>query len=89
MKEEIFACAWEYTRCVIPQYTNWSRYIAFMRIIIMGIVAEFRGNLVDVTTGDEVLGYNLSDVLDALFLGTADWYTSPSSSGTFHRGMIR
>ena len=55
----------------------------------MGIVAEFRGNLVDVTTGDEVLGYNLSDVLDALFLGTADWYTSPSSSGIFHRGMIR
>ncbi|CBX99537.1 hypothetical protein LEMA_P087760.1 [Plenodomus lingam JN3] len=72
MKQEIFACAWEYTRCVIPQYTNWPRYVAFMRIIIIGIVAEFRGNLVDVTAGDDMMGYNLSTVLDALFLGTAD-----------------
>jgi hypothetical protein len=40
IKAEAFACAWEYTRCVIPQYTNWARYVAFMRIIVMGIVAE-------------------------------------------------
>ena len=74
VKEEVFACAWEYTRCVIPQYTNWPRYVAFMRIIVMGIIAEFRGTLVDVTAGDEILGYNLSEVLDDLFLGTADRY---------------
>src|ERR1700761_6291577 len=30
---ETLACAWEYARCVIPQYTNWSRYLAFIRII--------------------------------------------------------
>jgi hypothetical protein len=48
---ETLACAWEYTRCVIPQFTNWERYVAFTRIIVIGIVAEFRGALVDVTTG--------------------------------------
>ncbi|KAI1663829.1 hypothetical protein Ptr902_09579 [Pyrenophora tritici-repentis] len=72
VKGEVFACAWEYTRCVIPQYTNWPRYVAFMRTIVIGIIAEFRGSMVDVTAGDEILGYNLSEVLDALFLGTAD-----------------
>ncbi len=68
-KAEIFACAWEYTRCVIPQYTNWNRYVAFMRTIVMGIVAEFRGSLVDVTAGDDILGYDLSATLAALFEG--------------------
>lgn len=70
VKEEIFACAWEYTRCVIPQYTNWSRYISFTRTIIISIVAEFRGDLVDVVTGDIFLGYNLSETLANLFEGT-------------------
>ncbi|KAF2754940.1 hypothetical protein EJ05DRAFT_494378 [Pseudovirgaria hyperparasitica] len=73
VKQEVFACAWEYTRCVIPQYTNWKRYIAFMRIIIMGVIAEFKGSLVDVTAGDNILGYNLQEVLDDLFAGTADY----------------
>lgn len=31
VKAEVFACAWEYARSVIPQYTNWGRYVAFMR----------------------------------------------------------
>ncbi|KAH8585702.1 BcABA3 [Bisporella sp. PMI_857] len=70
LKEEVFACAWEYTRCVIPQYTNWNRYVAFMRIIIMGIIAEFRGSMVDVTAGDNILGYSLDGTLAALFAGT-------------------
>lgn len=43
VKAEVFACAWEYSRCVIPHYTNWKRYVAFMRIIIIGTIAEFRG----------------------------------------------
>ncbi|KAJ4385999.1 Molybdenum cofactor sulfurase [Gnomoniopsis smithogilvyi] len=70
IKAECFACAWEYTRCVIPQYTNWTRYVAFMRTIIIGIIAEFKGHMVDVSAGDEILGYNLQDVLDGLFKGT-------------------
>ncbi|TLS25786.1 hypothetical protein PpBr36_06879 [Pyricularia pennisetigena] len=71
LKQEAYACAWEYTRCVIPQYTNWDRYVAFMRTIIIGIIAEFRGELVDVAGSDSIMGcYSLSAVLDALFEGT-------------------
>lgn len=69
-KGEILACAWEYSRSVIPQYTNWKRYVAFMRIIVIGIIAEFRGDLVDVTAGPEILGYDLDGVLDGIFHGT-------------------
>lgn len=70
IKAECFACAWEYTRCVIPQYTNWNRYVAFMRTIIIGIIAEFKGHMVDVSAGDDILGYNLQEVLDGLFQDT-------------------
>ncbi|KAJ8114722.1 hypothetical protein OPT61_g3466 [Boeremia exigua] len=70
VKEEVFATAWEYSRSVIPQYTNWSRYVAFIRIIIIGTIAEFRGELVDVVNNDDILGYNLEEVLDTLFKGT-------------------
>jgi hypothetical protein len=70
LKQEVYACAWEYTRCVIPQYTNWKRYVAFMRTIIIGIIAEFRGELVDVVSSDFILGYSLNAVLDDLFEGT-------------------
>ncbi|CAN9248046.1 unnamed protein product [Alternaria alternata] len=71
VKQEIFATAWEYTRCVIPEYTNWSRYVAFMRIIVMGIIAEFKGSLMDVANDDNVVGYSLTEVLDTLCGGTA------------------
>ncbi|KAF7557305.1 hypothetical protein G7Z17_g856 [Cylindrodendrum hubeiense] len=70
VKAEAFACAWEYSRCVIPQYTNWNRYVAFMRTIVMGIIAEFRGDLVDVAAGDSILGYSLEGTLAELFEGT-------------------
>ncbi len=39
---------------MIPTYTNWGRYVAFMRTIVMGIVAEFRGALVDVAASDRI-----------------------------------
>ncbi|KAJ7148455.1 hypothetical protein C8R43DRAFT_518863 [Mycena crocata] len=70
VKAEVFACAWEYSRSVIPQYTNWNRYLAFMRTIIMWIIAEFEGSLGDMTAGDEILGYSLTQVLASLFEGT-------------------
>ncbi|AEK46506.1 hypothetical protein RAM_40195 [Amycolatopsis mediterranei S699] len=67
---ETLACAWEYTRCVIPQFIDWDRYIAFTRIIVIGIIAEFRGGLVDVAAGDNLLGYDLDELLDTVFAGT-------------------
>lgn len=74
VKQEIFATAWEYTRCVIPEYTNWPRYVAFMRIIVMGIIAEFSGGLMDVANDDNVVGYSLTEVLNTLCGGTAGQY---------------
>lgn len=69
-KREALACGWEYARCVIPQYTNWERYLAFVRVIIISIIAEFRGNLVDIAAGDNVLGYDVGEIIDTLFKGT-------------------
>lgn len=74
VKEEILATAWEYSRSVIPQYNNWSRYVAFMRIIVIGTIAEFCGELVNVIDNDDILGYNLQEVLDTLFKGTPGQY---------------
>ncbi|RFU80097.1 aba 3 [Trichoderma arundinaceum] len=67
--EESLACAWEYTRCVIPQYTNWNRYIAFCRIIVIGVIAEFRGGLVNVAESNHLLGYDLEELLNIVFGG--------------------
>ena len=69
-KDEVLTTAFEYARTVIPKYTNWKRYVAFMRIIMIGTIAEFRGSLVDVLAGDDMLGYNLNEVLATLFAGT-------------------
>jgi hypothetical protein len=71
--EETLACSWEYTRSIIPNFTNWPRYIAFCRIICMGILAEVHGGLVDIVNTDEVLGYNVQEQLDILFRGTAGY----------------
>lgn len=71
VKAEILACAWEYSRSIIPQYTNWKRYVAFMRIIIIGTIAEFRGSLFDMAEdADNMLGYSLDQVLHDLFEDT-------------------
>ncbi|EPE28126.1 hypothetical protein GLAREA_04917 [Glarea lozoyensis ATCC 20868] len=70
VKAEIFGTAWEYTRVVIPTYTDWPRYVAFLRMIVVAVVAEFRGDLVDVMAGSDVLGYNLDDLVYTVFAGT-------------------
>ncbi|KAJ6559528.1 hypothetical protein B0H19DRAFT_1288899 [Mycena capillaripes] len=69
VKAETFACAWEYARSVIPHYTSWERYIAFMRIIIIGTICEFNGRTVDVMASDNLLGHSLSGLFDTLFQG--------------------
>lgn len=70
-KDEILTCAYQYTRCIIPQYTNRRKDIAFTRTIIIGTIAEFRGELVDVTAGDNILGFDLAAILADLFEGSA------------------
>lgn len=46
--DETLTTAWEYTRCVIPTFTNRTRYIAFVRLIAVTTVAEYHGSLVDI-----------------------------------------
>ncbi|KAJ7892004.1 hypothetical protein B0H13DRAFT_2234806 [Mycena leptocephala] len=70
VKAEILVCAWEYARSVIPHYTNWERYIAFIRVVMIGVVAEFNGRTIDMLASDTLLGYSLSGVLDTLLQGT-------------------
>jgi hypothetical protein len=69
-KQEALACGWEYARCVIPQYTNWKRYLAFVRVVVLAIVAEFRGELVDIAKDEVILGYSVQGLVDDMFLGT-------------------
>ncbi|KAJ7211520.1 hypothetical protein C8J57DRAFT_1399862 [Mycena rebaudengoi] len=70
IKAEILTCAFEYARCVIPCYTNWDRFLAWIRLLVMTIVVEFKGDMVDVIAGDKILGYSLSGNLSTLFEGT-------------------
>lgn len=69
---EMLACTWEYSRCVVPEFTNWERYIALARLGVTTVLAELRGELVDLTADDTlVAGYDLDELLDTLFGGTA------------------
>ncbi|KAJ7443420.1 hypothetical protein B0H11DRAFT_1748474 [Mycena galericulata] len=70
VKAEILSTSWEFARCVIPHYTNWNRYIAYTRCLVLSTTAEFNGDIVDVLAGDNILGYSLSGILAALFEGT-------------------
>ncbi|MFI6515589.1 hypothetical protein ACIBF1_08540 [Spirillospora sp. NPDC050679] len=64
---ETLACGWEYTRCVVPQFTNQERYRALVRLVNIGIIAEFRGTMVDVVAGDRAVGYDIEELLDTVF----------------------
>lgn len=69
-RAEVLACAWEYVRCVVPEFTSWERYVALVRIIAIGIVAEFHGDGIDAAAEDRVLGYDLDGLLESLFGGS-------------------
>ncbi|MCI3273924.1 hypothetical protein [Streptomyces cylindrosporus] len=66
-RAETLAHTWEYNRCVVPEFTNWDRYIALARLGGIAIVAEVFGDLVDVLGDDPVLGYDIDVLLDTLF----------------------
>ncbi|OKL55532.1 hypothetical protein UA08_09189 [Talaromyces atroroseus] len=66
---ETINAAWEYARCVIPHFTNWGRYVSFVRVLVIAVVTEFRGDLID-PTSDEILGYDVRELLYDLFGAT-------------------
>jgi len=67
---EAMAVGWEYVRCVVPEFTNWDRYLALARLTTIGTIAEFRADLVDVVAGEPMCGYDLDELLGILFDGT-------------------
>ncbi|KAF7366621.1 BcABA3 [Mycena sanguinolenta] len=71
--DEALACAWEYVRCITPHWTNWKRYVAYNRLILLMVFAEFNGEVVQVQRGGDILGYNVQELLDTLFRGTAGY----------------
>ncbi|KAJ6481676.1 hypothetical protein C8R45DRAFT_1100107 [Mycena sanguinolenta] len=66
--DETLACAWEYVRCVIPHWTK-GRYVAFSRLVVITVIAEFKGELVQMQRSHDILGYNVQELLDTLFRG--------------------
>lgn len=66
---EAINTAWEYVRIVIPSYTNWNRYVSFARLMLIAVIVEMRGSLVDVVAGDNILGFQIDELVDQVFAG--------------------
>ncbi|MFF8774286.1 hypothetical protein [Kitasatospora sp. NPDC015120] len=69
-RAETLGHAWEYNRCIVPEFTNWDRYVALARLCGIAVVAEVFGEMVDVLSEGPVLGYDVDDLLDTLFGGS-------------------
>ncbi|KAK4444024.1 hypothetical protein QBC34DRAFT_475985 [Podospora aff. communis PSN243] len=65
-REEVLTTAWEYSRVIIPHYTNFTRFACWVRFMIICIIAEYEGDVVDIAQGDKVLGYDLGELLDTM-----------------------
>lgn len=68
MREEVLNTAWEYSRVVIPQFTNWTRFCCYVRLSAIGIIAEFHGELTDITSTNKILGYDVDELLDTMLM---------------------
>ncbi|KAK0708426.1 hypothetical protein B0H67DRAFT_672419 [Lasiosphaeris hirsuta] len=69
MREEVLNTAWEYSRVVIPQYSNWTRFCCYVRLSVIGIVAEYNGEWTDITASSKMLGYDVDELLDTMLMG--------------------
>ncbi|KAF8136049.1 BcABA3 [Mycena galopus ATCC 62051] len=69
VKAQLLTSAWEAVRSGTPHYTNWERYLAFVRIYIVAFFCDFSGQAVDLLASDRILGYSVSALLDILFEG--------------------
>ncbi|KAK3347006.1 hypothetical protein B0T25DRAFT_613795 [Lasiosphaeria hispida] len=62
----MLSTAWEYSRVVIPQYSNWTRFCCYVRLSVIGIVAEYNGEWTDITASSKMLGYDVDELLDTM-----------------------
>ncbi|KAK4446761.1 hypothetical protein QBC34DRAFT_468841 [Podospora aff. communis PSN243] len=69
MREEVLNTAWEYSRVVIPTYTNWKRFCCYVRLSAIGIISEYRGDMTDITSSSKMLGYDVKELLDEMLQG--------------------
>ncbi|KAK6331990.1 hypothetical protein TWF718_002530 [Orbilia javanica] len=70
IKVQALTCGFEYARSVIPHYTNWKRYLAFIRVYVLESICEMYGDLFRPEETDKMVGYSLQEQLDILFGGT-------------------
>ena len=66
VREEILNTAWEYSRSIIPQYTNWTRFCCWVRCMVIGIFVEYKGESIDILESNMVYGYNVDEILDTM-----------------------
>ena len=65
-RQEVLTTAWEYSRVIIPQYSNWERFSCWVRFMIIGILAEYEGSVLDIAMSDKQLGYNVEELFDTM-----------------------
>jgi hypothetical protein len=87
-KQELLNCARECARCLISSYTNWDRYIAFVRLGTIVNLAEFRGDLLDMASNDRFpFGYDLDMLLETMF-GGGDRATCENLAREIHTYLL-
>ena len=68
--DEVLSCAYEWIRTNTQQCTNWPRYIANCKLMVIVAVAEYRGDLVDIAASSKHFGYDVDQLLEVLYGGT-------------------
>ncbi|KAK1834555.1 hypothetical protein QBC39DRAFT_397193 [Podospora conica] len=65
-RQEVLTAAWEYARITVPHYTNWERFSCWVRFLIIGILAEYEGSVLDIAMSDKQLGYDVEELLNTM-----------------------
>ena len=68
-RQEVLTTAWEYSRVIIPQYSNWERFSCWVRFMIIGILAEYEGGVLDIAVSGKQLGYDVEELLRTMLRG--------------------
>ncbi|KAJ7798284.1 hypothetical protein B0H14DRAFT_3545356, partial [Mycena olivaceomarginata] len=80
--DEALACAWESVTRHNPALDQLGPLRGLKPLILIMVVAEFKGELVQVQRGDDILGYNVQELLDTLFRGTSGYARNGPETGS-------
>ena len=56
---EIITQSWELNRCIVPEFSNWDRYMALTRLGVIAYVADYTGRAIDVVDDGPWIGYDI------------------------------